>query len=108
MIRILHIIGAIAILAGVAMKMVLPLYAHYIYITGAILFASMQFLMRPVSNSTTLNRLVMQQQLGGMLLIAAGVLMFMDMREWLATMLIGAVFELYTAFRIPQEMGKKP
>ncbi len=106
MIKFLHITGAIAILAGTIMKLSHPLYAHYIYIIGAILFSTMQFIMRPGKSTPTINRLVLQQQLGGILLITAGVLMFMDMQEWLITMLIGAVFELYTAYRIPQEIEK--
>ena len=68
----------------------------------------MQFLLRPRNCSVTLRRLVMQQQLAGVLFVAAGVLMFTHTRnEWMVLLTCGALVELYTAYRIPQEMDKQ-
>ena len=107
-INILYKISAVVLLLGAALKMTLPLYGAYIYIVGAVLFAAMQFLSRPPANSITLHRLIFQQQIGGICLVAAGVLMFTHVRnEWIVSMFIGALFELYTAYRIPQEIEKE-
>lgn len=103
----LYYVGGVMLLLGAVSKMLYPEYASYIYTAGAVLFAVMQFLCRYRGGGTTLKRLVFQQQLGGLCLIAAGVLMFTHVRnEWIVAMLVGALFELYTAFRIPQEVEK--
>ena len=103
----LYRIGAIVLLIGAALKIARPLHASYIYITGAVLFAVMQFIGRERGGNIALRRLVFQQQFGGIALIAAGVLMFTHIRnEWIVALFIGALFELYTAYRIPQEKGK--
>ena len=71
------------------------------------MFAVMQFLLRPRNSSLALRRLVMQQQLAGLLLVGAGVLMFTHMHnEWIMVLTCGALVELYTAYRIPQELDK--
>jgi hypothetical protein len=50
---------------------------------------------------------VAQQQLAGLFLIGAGVLMFTHYNnEWIAILLCGALMELYTVFRISNEVGK--
>lgn len=97
-----------ALLFGAVARMFLPEYYSYIYMTGAVLFAVMQFLLRPRNCSVTLRRLVMQQQLAGVLFVAAGVLMFTHTHnEWMVLLTCGALVELYTAYRIPQEMDKQ-
>lgn len=106
-IDILYKLGGVALLVGAALKIVYPVYASYIYILGAILFATMQFIGRERGGNHALRRLVFQQQLGGIAFIAAGILMFTHTRnEWVVVLFIGALFELYTAFRIPQEIEK--
>lgn len=105
--QLLYYAGAVLLLAGAAVKMILPVYAPYIYTAGALLFAVMQFVCRERGGGLAVRRLVFQQQIGGVALIAAGILMFTHVRnEWIVAMLIGALFELYTAFRIPQEIAR--
>lgn len=100
--------GAVALLFGVVARMFLPEYYAFIYMTGAVLFAVTQFLLRPQNGSVVLRRLVMQQQLAGLLFIAAGVAMFAyHNNEWIVLLSCGAVIELYTAFRIPNEIEKQ-
>lgn len=107
-INILYKVGAVVLLVGAVLKMALPVYAAYIYTAGALLFAVMQFLGRPRTKSFVLRRLVFQQQIGAICLVAAGVLMFTHVRnEWIVAMFLGALFELYTSFRIPQELEKE-
>ena len=107
-IKVLYLLGAATLLFGAVARMFLPDLFAYIYIIGAVLFAIMQFLLRPKKSSVALRRLVMQQQLAGLLFIAAGVLMFTHTHnEWMMVLTCGALVELYTAYRIPQELDKK-
>ena len=106
-VKALYFLGAIKLLLGAVSRMFLPEYFAYIYIIGATLFAVTQFLLRPKNCSVALRRLVMQQQLAGLLFIGAGVLMFTHTHnEWMMVLTCGALAELYTAYRIPQELGK--
>lgn len=103
--NILYVTGAVMLLVGAIMKMPAPQYASYVYTAGALLFAIMQFVCRCKGGSVSLRRLVLQQQLGGLCLVGAGVLMFTHVHnEWIVAMCIGAVLELYTAYRIPHDM----
>lgn len=103
----LYYIGGVTLLAGAVLKMAMPLYASYIYTVGAVLFAIMQFLLRYRGGSVVVRRLVSMQQIGGLCLVAAGVLMFTHIRnEWIVAMFIGTLFELYTVFRLSHELEK--
>lgn len=100
-------VGACAVLAGAVLKMFAPNEASMLFLAGAVLFAVMQFITRCKSDNFTIRRLVWQQQLGGIALIIAGVLMFTHTRnEWIIVTFIGALIEMYTAFRISQEINK--
>ena len=108
LIKMLYFLGAALLLFGAVARMFLPEYYAYIYIIGASLFAVTQFLLRPRGCSVTLRRLVVQQQLAGLLFVAAGALMFTHIRnEWMVLLTCGALVELYTAYRIPQELEKE-
>lgn len=105
--KLLYYTGAVALLIGAASRLFLPGLYSYIYLSGALLFAVSQFFLRVRHTHFAVRRLVVQQQLGGAMLVAAGVLMFTHSNnEWLAIMMCGAFIELYTAFRIPNEMDK--
>ena len=98
----------VALLLGAAGKMAFSKEASYIYIVAALLLAVTQFLLRERDTDFVIRRLVLQQQLGAIALIVSGVLMFTHVRnEWIVAMFIGAIIELYTAYRIPQELKKK-
>ena len=107
-VQFLYYLGALALLAGAVSRMFLPEYYSYIYIAGAVVFAVAQFLLRPRHKHFMVRRLVVQQQIGAILLVVAGVLMFvLHNNEWVAVMFAGALMELYTAFRIPAEIEKQ-
>lgn len=107
-VNILYVVGAVLMLMGALGKMSFPVEASYVYTVGALLFAVMQFIGRSKERNFVIRRLVFQQQIGGICLVAAGVLMFTHVRnEWIVAMFIGALFELYTAYRIPQELEKQ-
>ena len=92
-----------------------PLVAPYLYIVGTLMFASMQILQRYNGKNVVLRRLRRQQMLGAIVLLLAGMLMFcsfykigpLHTGEWQILLSIGAVLEIYTAFRIPAELDKK-
>ena len=104
---LLNYIGALALLAGLVLRMFLPSVYAVVYICGAVLFAVTQFLLRPRYEVLAVRRLVSQQQLAGMFLVGAGVLMFTHHNnEWIAILLCGALMELYCVFRLSYEIDK--
>ena len=103
----MNYVGALALLVGLVLRMFLPGYYAVVYISGAVLFAVTQFLLRPRYDGLVMRRLVAQQQLAGMLLIGAGVLMFTHYNnEWILILLCATVMELYTVFRLSHEEKK--
>lgn len=100
-------LGALLLLAGAMLKFSFSVEASYVYAAGAVLFAVMQFLGRVRGGSIALRRLVTMQIMGSLALVVAAVLMFTHHRnEWIVAMSIGAFLQLYTSFRIPQELEK--
>ena len=105
---IIAAIGAVLLLAGAAIQITHAAWAPYLYLTGAILFAYTQIADRYEGQNLIIRRLRRQQMIGAALLILAGVMMLIWKRnEWVLCLTIAAVLELYTAFRIPQEMEKE-
>jgi hypothetical protein len=78
------------------------------YTVGAFLFAAMQMADRYEGSSFVIRRLRRQQVLGAVMLMLTGVAMFVcKYNEWIVCLLIACLLELYTAFRIPQELEKE-
>ena len=109
--------GGLLLLCG-ALLPVAPrwyVYAPYVYTLGALLFAGVQLTERIESRSLTVRRLRGQQMLAAVLLLVAGAMMFMRVYdippcrgdEWKLVLAISAVLEIYTAFRLPQELDKE-
>ena len=79
-----------------------------IYTIGAVMFAYVQVMSRYEGKNLIVRRLRRQQILGAVLLVFAGVLMFVTKHnEWVLCLTIAAILELYTAFRIPSELEKE-
>lgn len=105
---ILSGIGAVLLFVGLAIKITNWVFAPYIYLVGAILFAYVQVMDSYDGNNIIIKRLRRQQILGASLLVLTGVIMLLCRHnEWTASLAIASILELYTAFRIPQEMGKE-
>ena len=74
----------------------------------------MQMLQRYDGGNLVLRRLFRQQKLGALLIIVSAALMMLPQHfpeilrgdEWKVTLIVAAVLEVYTAFRIPHEMEK--
>lgn len=104
----LNALSWVAMLAGAMGRMFYPAAAAWVFLFAAVLLVVTQFLLRVRGGNFVLKRLVIQQLIGGLVLVAAGVLMFTHTRnEWIAVMLVGTLLQLYAAFRIPQEVEKQ-
>ena len=105
-------------------------YAPYFYLAGSLMFAIGQFADRYTGTDRIVKRLRRQQVLGAVFLLLTAALMFseplhnrlwadMNMgakfrsflleitrkNNWIVTLTIGAVFELYSAFRLDHISG---
>ena len=104
----LLLVGAVMVLVGAGSYITHWALSPYIYIIGATLVALVQINMPIKTSNVVLKRLRAQQVLGALLLVAAGALMFfMHRNEWIVCLSVAAVLELYTSFRIPQELEKE-
>ena len=113
---LLGISGALLLFAGLVLQFVRWEGSPFLFSAGALLFAVAQLATGYEGSNFTLRRLYRQQAVGAFLLLATGALMFLSghfyagiyfRNEWIITLAISAVFELYTAFRIPQEEEKE-
>ena len=108
-------IGGVLILAGAVLWPLSWKVAVAILFIGAVAFGSMQMLNRYDGKSVTVKRLRRQQFFGAVLLLLTPVFMFVGKlhlgylhhNEWMVCLAIAAIFECYTAFRIPYELKKE-
>lgn len=108
LITAIYTVGAVMTLAGAAVYVTRWPLAPWLYTTGAVLFAFAQICSPLTVTSFTLKRLRMQQVFGSLALVLAGLFMFFTRgNEWIVCLLIGAVLQLYTVIRIPQEEKKE-
>ena len=85
-----------------------PAMAPYIFMVGSILIAVAQFFSSPKTDSVNIRRLHRQQMLGALLLVATGPLMiFLHGNEWIVSLTLAAIIELFTSIRLPQEEEKE-
>ena len=100
--------GAVLTLVGAALQITRWELSPYIYIVGAVLFAYTQVMDGYDVKNLIVRRLRRQQILGAVLLVFAGVLMFVTHNnEWILCLTVAAILELYTAYRIPSELQKE-
>lgn len=122
--NIIFVIGAVMMVIGSACIMFMPLVAPYIYCIGAVCFAAMQISQRYEGKNITIRRLRRIMIMSDVLLLLTGVMMFaehsydflgLDLltwlryvhNNWIITLLIAAVMQLYTTFRIGAELEKE-
>ena len=100
--------GAVLLLIGAMLQITRWELAPVLYTIGAVLFAYVQVMSRYEGKNLIIRRLRRQQILAAVLLVFAGVLMFVtNHNEWVLCLTIAAILELYTAFRIPSELEKE-
>lgn len=120
----IFVIGAIMMVIGSACIMFMPQVAPYIYSIGAVAFAAMQISQRYEGRNITIRRLRRIMIMSDVLLLVTGVMMFAERsydflgldlltwlryvhNNWIITLLIAAVLQLYTTFRIGAELEKE-
>ena len=103
-----QVVGAVLLLVGAMLQITRWELSPYLYTIGAVLFAYVQVMSRYEGKNLIIRRLRRQQILGAVLLVFAGVLMFVTKHnEWVLSLTIAAILELYTAYRIPSELEKE-
>ena len=106
--QIIQGVGAVLLLVGAMLQITRWELSPIIYTIGAVMFAYVQVMSRYEGKNLIVRRLRRQQILGAVLLVFAGVLMFVTKHnEWVLCLTIAAILELYTAFRIPSELEKE-
>lgn len=102
-------------LVGVAVFILNPMVSMCIYGIGTLMFTLMQMRTEYLGRDLTMMRLRRQQLLGCCCFVLALVMMSMQLhgwgpfrrQEWVVALAIGCILELYTSFRIPQELKAK-
>ena len=110
-------------LTGAAMVMFLPSVATYVFAIGALAYVAMQFQQRYEGTNFTIQRLRRIMLMSDVLLILAAALMFADRgnplgldhltwlnyihNNWMVLLLLAAIIQLYTVFRIDAELQKE-
>ena len=119
----IFIVGAVLMLVGAALGMTVKNVAPWLFAIGAIAFVSMQLQQRYEGDNFTIQRLRRIMMMSDILLLLTGALMFADEgnplgldhltwlnyihNNWLVLLLLAAVLQLYTVFRIDAELGKE-
>ena len=104
----IYMLGGIMLVVGAALYITRWVWAPYIYIADSLMFGAMQMMDRYTGTNWIVRRLRRQQIVGAIALMLTGVLMLVcKHNEWILCMLVGCLMQLYTAFRIPQEMEKE-
>lgn len=119
----IFISGAVLMVAGAAMGMFLRSVAPWLFAVGALMFVAMQMQQRYEGDNFTIQRLRRIMLLSDVLLIVVAALMFADYgnpfgldqltwlnyihNNWVIVLLIAAVIQLYTVYRIDAELKKE-
>ena len=112
--NIIFMAGGLLMVLGALAYMIptLKFYSPLIFALGAMCYAAMQMLMTYDGQSIVLKRLRHQQIISDILLLITAALLIKNTWRigpikgdlWKITLTIAAVIQLYTAFRIPQEL----
>ena len=103
----MFMVGAVMLLVGAAVYVTRWPLSPYIYTVGAVMVAIAQ-IFSPLSSSTpVIRRLRRQQIFSALLLVVTGPLMiYTHGNDWIVTLSIASVLQLYTSWRIPQEINR--
>lgn len=119
----LFVAGAVMMVAGCVINIIRLEVAPYIYCIGAVAYATMQMRQRYDGPNITIRRLRRIMIMSDILLLFTGVMMFADRsygsmgldllvwlqyvhNNWVVTLLIAALMQLYTICRISAEMER--
>ena len=120
---VIYLAGAVLMVVGAGTMVFGWLLAPYVYAVGALGFTSMQMLQRYDGPSFVVRRLRRIMLLSDVLFLVSAMLMFAGQgnplhldaltyvkyvhNNWVVTLLIAAILQLYTSHRIGQELEKE-
>lgn len=120
---VIYLAGAALMVVGAGTMVFGWLLAPYVYAVGALGFTSMQMLQRYDGPSFVVRRLRRIMLLSDVLFLVSAILMFAGQgnplhldaltyvkyvhNNWVVTLLIAAILQLYTSHRIGQELEKE-
>lgn len=113
--NLLFRLGAVLMLVGAMVRLFYSQLSVWIFAVGALLFCVMQVRAEYTGRNLDVRRLRHQQLLGSALLVLTAVCMGMQSyhygmaqrNEWIISLTVASVLQLYTAWRIPQELDKE-
>ena len=119
----IFIVSALLMVAGAAAGLFRWSYFPFVYAMGAVGYASMQLLQRYEGRNFVIRRLRRVMILSDVLLLFTGVLMFASQdnalgldryvylqyvnNNWVVILLVAAILQLYTTYRISSELEKE-
>lgn len=100
---------------GAALFVFNPILANVLFFVGTLSFVSMQVRATYNGSNFVIDRLRRQQLLGACALCLSAIALtsqnfgywMLRHNEWVVCLLIGSIIQLYTGFRIPQELEKE-
>lgn len=108
LITALFVVGAVMLLTGAVVYVTGWVLSPYIYTVGATMVALAQINSPSPCKNPNVKRLRRQQIFGALLLVLTGAFMFFTHgNEWIVSLTVAAILELYTSVRIPQEEEKE-
>ena len=108
-------IGAMLMVLGAATFLFGNWFSAVTNVLGVLMFVWMQLQTTYEGTELTMLRLRRQQLFGAFLFVLSAIAMVYQMmghnvvryNEWVVCLLVGAVIEFYTAFRIPQKLNRR-
>lgn len=120
---VIFALGAVLMVVGAAMGMFVPGVAPYVFSGGALCYVSMQLLQTYEGSNFTIRRLRRIMILSDVFLLLTGLLMFLNngnplqldhityvsyiKGNWVPLLLIAAVLQFYTTYRISSELERE-
>jgi phosphatidylserine synthase len=105
--NILYPVSAILILAAAVIYYFLPAVAGYIMVAGVAGFAAVTFTSPYPGKSLRGKRLFNIQVFAVLLMFVSAYLMYEKINQWVITLLLAALFTLYSSVLIPRELEKE-
>lgn len=115
--------GAVLMVVGSAANIFMATWAPYVFATGSLAFVLMQLKQRYEGRNITIRRLRHIMIVSDMLFLVSALLMFANQRNifgldaltylkyihnnWVVTLLVAAILQLYTTHRISSELEKE-
>lgn len=121
--NIIFLSGAVLMVIGSAANLFVQVWAPYVYTIGALAFSLMQFKQGYEGTNFTIRRLRNMMIMSDVFFLITAVMMFENMynflkldyityikyvyNNWVVTLLVAAILQLYTTHRLSHELDKE-